>query len=102
MIHDVVAATYKGDYQIELRFDDGASGIVDFSGYLDRGGIFSRFKDIDFFKQFKINEDLGTLTWQNEIDLAPETLYAQATGTPLPRWMEKKRKQSVKPAQPTR
>lgn len=103
MIHDVVAATYKGDYRIELRFNDGAGGVVDFSGYLDRAGIFERFKDIEFFKQFKINEDLGTLTWDNEIDIAPETLYAEATGAPLPHWMEKKRKHPAnKSMQPTR
>jgi hypothetical protein len=103
MIHDIVFASYKGDYRIELRFDDGKGGTVDFSGYLDRGGVFDRFKDIEFFKQFKINEDLGTLTWQNEIDIAPETLYAEATGTPLPEWMEKKGTKSAnRPIQPNR
>jgi hypothetical protein len=103
MIHDLVFAVYRGDYKIELRFDNGKGGTVDFSGYLDRGGVFDHFKDIEFFKQFKINEDLGTLTWQNEIDIAPETLYAEATGTLLPHWMETKRKHPVnKSMQPTR
>ena len=103
MIHDVVFATYKGDYRIELEFDDGKSGIVDLSGYVDRGGVFARFEDVEFFKQFRVNEELGTLTWQDEIDIAPETLYAEATGTPLPDWMEKKGKHPVdKPVQPTR
>jgi hypothetical protein len=103
MIHDVVLATYKGDYRIELRFDDGKGGVVDFSGYLDRGGVFARFKNIEFFKQFRINEDLGTLTWQDEIDIAPETLYAEATGASLPHWMEERRKHPAKKSiQPTR
>jgi len=30
---------------------------------------------------------LGVLTWGDEIDIAPETVYAEATGTPLPGWM---------------
>jgi hypothetical protein len=90
MIHDVVSAVYKGEYKIEITFDDGKQGIVDFSKYLRKGGVFERFKDIDFFRNFKINEELGVLTWQNEIDLAPETLYAEATRTPLPDWMERK------------
>ena len=103
MIHDVVFASHKGGYRIELRFDNGKTGVVDFTGYLDRGGVFDRFKDIEFFKQFRINEELGTLTWQDEIDIAPETLYAEATGTSLPRWMENKRKHPVnKSMQPTR
>ena len=95
MIHDLIFACYKGEYRIEVRFDDGKGGIVDFSRYLDRGGIFDRFKDMTFFKNFKINEELGVLTWQDEIDIAPETLYAEATRTALPNWMEKQRKSSA-------
>jgi len=88
MIIDVVAAIYKDDYKIELTFADGKKGVVDFSEYLNKGGVFERFKDIDFFKSFSINEELGTLTWQNEIDIAPETLYAKATATKLPKWAQ--------------
>jgi hypothetical protein len=88
MIHDVVAAVYKGGYSIELEFDDGKRGAVDFSKYLEEGGVFERFKDLDFFRSFSINTELGTLTWGDEIDIAPETLYAQATGSGLPEWME--------------
>ncbi len=98
MIHDVVSASYKGEYKIEVTFDDGNRGVVDFSKYLDKGGVFARFKDIRFFKNFKINEELGVLTWQGEIDVAPETLYAEATQTSLPNWMEKKRKPSANKA----
>ncbi|MGO9571388.1 MAG: DUF2442 domain-containing protein [Desulfomonilaceae bacterium] len=88
MIHDVVAAVYKGGYRIELEFDDGKRGVVDFSKYLDKGGVFGRFKDMEFFRGFSVNEQLGILTWGNEVDVAPETLYAEATGSDLPSWME--------------
>ena len=96
MIHDLVFAYYKGEYKIEVRFDDGKRGVVDFSRYLKKGGVFDRFKDIAFFKKFKVNEELGVLTWQDEIDIAPETLYAEATGTALPNWMERLQKSSAK------
>jgi len=95
MIHDVVSASYQGEYKIEITFDDGKRGVVDFSKYLHKGGVFDRFKDIGFFRNFKINEELGVLTWGNEIDVAPETLYAEATRAPLPDWMEKERKPSA-------
>jgi hypothetical protein len=98
MIHDVVSASYQGGYKIEITFDDGKRGVVDFSKYLHKGGVFDRFKDIGFFRNFKINEELGTLTWGNEIDIAPETLYAEATRTPLPNWVEKKGKLSASKA----
>lgn len=87
MYKDVISANYKGGYKIEVTFEDGAKGIVDFSKYLSKGGVFEKFKDIEFFKSFKINEELGVLTWGDEIDIAPETLYAEATGTQLPNWM---------------
>ena len=48
MLHDVVSATYKGNYRIELTFDNGERGVVDLSPYLQRGGIFKRFRDINF------------------------------------------------------
>lgn len=88
MIHDVISAKYKGDYRIEIAFDDGNKGIIDFSTYLKKGGIFSRFNDLEFFKAFSVNEDLGTLTWGDEIDIAPETLYPNATGLGFPAWMK--------------
>lgn len=88
MIHDVVGAVYKGGYRIEIEFDDGRKGTVDFSAYLKRGGVFDRFRDIDFFKSFSVNEDIGTLAWGEEVDVAPETLYSEATGLPLPPWMQ--------------
>ena len=49
MLIDVISANYKGGYKIELTFEDGATGIVDFSKYLSKGGVFEKFKDIEFF-----------------------------------------------------
>ncbi len=88
MVPDVVSAVYKGKYKIEITFEDGKKGIVDFSKYPDKGGVFSRFRDIKFFKSFKVNPELGVLSWGDEVDVAPETLYSEATGKPLPDWMK--------------
>ena len=88
MLHDVVSATLVGGYRIELVFDDGKRGVVDFSKYLDRGGVFERLKEPEFFRSFTVDRELGVITWGGEIDIAPETLYAEATGSPLPAWME--------------
>ena len=87
MIHNAVSAEYRSGYRIEVVFDDGRRGIVDFSDYPARGGVFSRFRDMQFFCSFKINPELGVLTWGDDVDIAPETLYAMATGAPLPAWM---------------
>jgi hypothetical protein len=89
MLHPIVSATFLRDYKIEIEFDNGKKGIMDFSKYLVRGGVFERFKDNKFFRRFEINKELGILSWQGEIDIAPESLYAETTGSPLPDWMEK-------------
>ena len=88
MIKNVVSAQYKGDYKIELTFEDGAKGVINFAKFITRGGVFEKFKNIEFFKNFSINKELGTLSWGDEIDIAPEILYAEATKSPLPNWME--------------
>jgi hypothetical protein len=102
MLRDVVSANYKGGYKIEVTFEDGASGIVDFSKYLSEGGVFKKFKDMEFFRKFKIHDELGVLTWGDEIDIAPETLYAEATNSPLPDWMDSQQNSPANiPLQPT-
>ena len=88
MIHDVVEATYQSGYRIELVFDDGKKGVVDFRKFIRQGGVFERLADVEVFKRFSLNRELGTLTWDDAVDVAPETLYAEATGSGLPQWME--------------
>jgi len=87
MSYDVISANYVKDYTIRVTFENGKSGIIDFLPYIKKGGIYSKLKDIDYFKRFHINDELGIITWENEIDIAPETLYSVATGEPLPEWM---------------
>jgi len=87
---DVTKAEYLGEYKIRLSFENGKTGVVDFLQYTLRGGIFAKLKDIEYFKRFAVNRDLGTLTWEAELDIAPETLYSKAMGEPLPQWMDPK------------
>ncbi|MFH1386076.1 MAG: DUF2442 domain-containing protein [bacterium] len=77
MLYDVINAKYLKDYKITLVFEDGKTGIVDFSNYLDNKGVFADFKDINYFKKFSINKDLGTICWPGGQDIAPETLYSK-------------------------
>ena len=87
MYIDIISAKYKGAYKVELTFENGKSGIVDFKKYIDKGGVFSRLSDVDYFRQFQVNKELGVLTWEDEIDVAPEILYSESTGESLPHWM---------------
>ncbi len=75
MLIDITDAKYREDYRLEVVFEDGNRGIVDFSEYPAKGGVFSQFKNMEFFKSFVVSKDLGTIVWGDEIDIAPETLY---------------------------
>jgi hypothetical protein len=37
---------------------------------------------------YKTQQELGVPTWNDEIDVAPEVLYCDATGESLPDWMQ--------------
>ena len=71
----VVRAEYRGAHRIHLTFDDGSSGVVDFSRWLN-GAVFVPLRDPDCFARFSL--DGGTVTWPNGADIAPETLYEEA------------------------
>lgn len=86
-MYDVVEARYVDGYKIEVIFENGKKGVVDFKDYARKEGVFSRFADMSYFRKFHINKELGVLCWPDGVDIAPETLYHQATGEPLPAWM---------------
>jgi len=72
-IPHIVEAEYTRDYVIKIKFDDGAVKIVDIESYVERGGVFSKLRDKEYFKRFFI--DLNTVCWPNGADIAPERLY---------------------------
>ena len=78
MYFDVTEATYSGKYQIDLQFADGSSGKVDFTKYLEEGTVLAKLKDLAVFKGFAVK--YGTIVWGEDLDIAPETLYLEATG----------------------
>ena len=88
MYHDVTDLRILDGYKLQLTFDDGKSGVLDCKPFIDKGGVFSKLRDPEFFKSVQINRELGVLTWDDEIDIAPETVYSIVTGSPLPEWME--------------
>ena len=88
MHYDVSEARHVEGYKLELVFENGKTGIIDLNEYVHKGGIFGRFSDRGYFMQFYVNKEIGTLCWPDGVDIAPETLYHEATGEPLPAWMD--------------
>ena len=54
--------------------------MVDFKKYIEKGGVFKKLEDLEYFRKFAVNHELrrnnlGIM----KIDLAPETIYSEAT-----------------------
>lgn len=73
-MNDVTEVRYVRDYTLWLRFQDGTSGEVDVSPSF-RGPVFEPLRDTEFFRQVRVDPELGTVVWPNGADVAPETLY---------------------------
>jgi hypothetical protein len=71
---DVVEARYLHDYTVWLKFEDGTAGEVDLRGEL-HGPVFEPLRDLEYFRRFMVSPDLGTISWPNGADFAPEFLY---------------------------
>jgi len=74
LVH-VTAVEVVGDHRLRLAFEDGARGEIDLSSWRWRG-VFEPLVDPDYFRQVRLDEELGTIVWPNGADIAPETLHA--------------------------
>lgn len=78
-MHSIIEAKPLENYHLWIKFADGTSGTVDLSGFVGKG-IFSAWKDKDFFNSVRIDRDINTVVWGDDIDLCPDNLYAQVKG----------------------
>ena len=75
-MNDVLEVRHVRDYTLWLCFQDGACGEVDLRASL-RGTVFEPLRDVEYFKQVRVDPEIGTIVWQNGADIAPETLHAR-------------------------
>lgn len=83
MYYEAKNVKHIKNYLLEIVFADNSKGTIDLSEYTKRGGVFEKFKDLEFFKKVFVNKELGVLTWPGGIDIALETIYAKTTGRSL-------------------
>ena len=78
--YTVRAVEHLGGHRLRLTFADGLIGDVDladrFAGSL--GPMFEPLRDVAYFAQVVVDEELGTIVWPNGADLAPDVLHEQA------------------------
>ena len=82
----VTGVRVMDSYRLELTFADGIRGAVDLSERIvGRGGVFKPLEDPAFFRQVRVNDELGTIVWPNDVDFCPDLLHGWATGEPVSR-----------------
>jgi len=75
MLIDVVNVIPKDDFILLLEFENGENGEFDCKILFDKKP-FQVLKDKSFFKKAK--NAFGTVVWNDEIDISPETLYIES------------------------
>ncbi len=68
------SARYIAGYRLELTFEDGRVGELDLKDEL-WGEVLEPLRDLDKFKNFRIDKELHTIVWPTGADFAPEYLY---------------------------
>lgn len=76
MYFAVTAVKPLNNYVLHLTFKNGEQKEFDMKPYLETG-IFKELKDEAIFKTARISFD--TVSWVNEADIDPETLYHEST-----------------------
>lgn len=78
---EITKAEYLEGYRLLVWFNDGALKVVDLAGYPHKPHL-APLRDAGQICRFQL--DLGTIIWDDEIDLAPEFLYNIAVDTLRP------------------
>jgi hypothetical protein len=73
-LHRIVEVEVVGAHRLRLAFDDGVGGELDASNW-DWTGVFEPLSDREYFARVQLGAELGTISWPNGADVAPETLH---------------------------
>jgi hypothetical protein len=63
------------NYHLELTFTNGETKIFDVKPFLNTG-LFVELKEKEVFQSVQCT--LGSIQWQNGLDLCPDTLYEES------------------------
>ena len=69
----VVKVKPEDEYMLLVDFADGSQKRFDVKPLIERGGVFEKLRDKEFFNNVKTGRD--TVVWDDVLDIAPESLY---------------------------
>ena len=74
MILHVTEVKVVGPHSLFLAFNDGVRKRVNLFSLLD-GPVFLPLRDPAYFSSVKLDDQVGTIVWPNQADVAPEALH---------------------------
>jgi hypothetical protein len=69
----VVKVRALPEHRLDIEFDDGVAGILDYS-HLLWGPVFEPLRDPERWAEVGIDEE-GVVCWPSGVDLAPDAMY---------------------------
>lgn len=66
------------NYQLWVKYADGTEGVVDLSSLVGRG-VFALWNNYREFQKVHIGPG-GELSWSDDIDMCPDSIYLKITG----------------------
>ncbi len=78
--YEIRAVEHLDGHRLRLTFADGLVGDIDLADRFNGpvGPVFEPLREVDYFAQVSVDEELGTVVWPNGADLAPDVLHAEA------------------------
>jgi hypothetical protein len=73
-LHRIVEVEVVGEHRLRVAFDDSVSGEIVASDW-DWRGVFEPLTDPAYFARVELDHKLGSISWPNGADVAPETLH---------------------------
>jgi hypothetical protein len=70
----VTEVTPLEEHRLRVKFNDGVVKVVDCT-FLLHGSLGDPLRDLDYFRQVRVDDDLRTIVWPNGLDPAPELLH---------------------------
>lgn len=80
MVPRVTTVRVVPPYGLNLTFEDGTTGFIDFRPYLYQRetGVFAELRDPERFARVWVDPEAETIVWPNGADIDPYVLYEMA------------------------
>ena len=74
-MRDVTSVECLTGRRLLLTFDNGERREVDIAALVPFDGVFEQLDDDAFFRQVRVEPDVGTIVWPSGADVCPDVLY---------------------------